>query len=82
MTIMAWQEEKLNDIITAVKAREEELSGWEAGFFSDQVRRFEEYGSHIFLSEKQWGVLDRIYEKITGEPYGARVDLPDDDIPF
>ncbi len=42
----------------------ERLSQWESGFMQDQINRFEEYGSNMSLSIKQWGVLKRIANKI------------------
>jgi len=34
--------------------------GWEMDFVSDMRDRFEQYGAHMYLSEKQREILERI----------------------
>lgn len=53
-------------------------------FACDQVARFNEWGSRMFLSEKQESWLKNIYEDMTDVPLPPKPpskDL-DDDIPF
>lgn len=40
------------------------LTKWEADFMADQVERFKQWGSRMRISEKQWEVLDRVYDKL------------------
>lgn len=36
------------------------LNDWEKGFVGDQIKRYEEYGSDIRLSPKQWEMMRKI----------------------
>lgn len=65
MTLTIEQEEKLRTYMATIAERRKSLSDWESSFFSDQEKRYEQYGSRIHLSPKQWAVLDRMYEKVT-----------------
>jgi hypothetical protein len=40
------------------------LSEWEQGFISSTDERYKLYKDATRLSEKQWGVIDRIYDKV------------------
>jgi len=38
------------------------LSPWEKKFMTDMKQRFDQYKERIMVSEKQWAVLERIYD--------------------
>lgn len=54
-------------MLQAIGAERARLSQWERGFFDDQMKRVEEYGANTHFSPKQWAVVKRMHEKITGE---------------
>lgn len=58
------QEQRLADILDTLMAARSKLSQWEQGFLDDQVKRYDQYKSAITLSPKQWGVLDRMLDKV------------------
>jgi hypothetical protein len=64
MAITTDQEAKLADIIERA-AGSAELNDWEKNFMNDQAKRYEEHGSNINLSPKQWATLDRIEDVLT-----------------
>lgn len=41
-----------------------DVTKWERDFMADQQQRFETYGSRMFMSPKQWEIIDRIYDKV------------------
>lgn len=51
-------------LLDACAANPDKLSAWETSFMEDQRKRWEEYGHGIRLSPKQWGILNRIGEKV------------------
>lgn len=55
---------KLELIINGAKDNWDELTEWEQGFLVDTEERFKEWGERMRISVKQWGVLDRIYDKV------------------
>lgn len=55
---------KLELIINGAKDNWNELTEWEQGFLVDTEERFKEWGERMRISVKQWGVLDRIYDKV------------------
>ena len=59
------EEQKLRHYMITIAEGRNALSDWEKGFFADQEKRYTEYGSKIFLSPKQWNVLNNMYEKVT-----------------
>jgi len=59
------EEQKLREYMITLADRRTKLSEWEAGFFADQEKRYKEYGARMYLSPKQWAVLNRMYEKVT-----------------
>lgn len=66
MTLTLEQEEKLNFIFEELEENRKRLSEWETGFLNDQIKRYEEHQAKMSLSPKQWTVLDRMYQKVTG----------------
>lgn len=40
------------------------LTEWEQGFVVSTDERYKEYKDNTRVSTKQWGVLDRIYDKV------------------
>lgn len=84
MALSASRVSQLRDVLTNID--QSQLRDRELQFVKDQARRFEEYGSEMFLSDKQWSWLESIYEKQTGEkptdkqsPGGRDLD---DETPF
>lgn len=59
---------KLELIIQGVKESmddpDTEVTEWEQNFVIDQEKRLIEYGDRTRMSDKQWAILDRIYEKV------------------
>lgn len=70
MSLNADQRLKLELILEGSREFPDELNGWETGFVSSMSERYESYKDEILISEKQWGVLDKIYDKVMvmGEP--------------
>lgn len=58
-------EEKLKFTLDTIAEHRKDLSDWERGFFDDQVKRYDEFGARMYLSPKQWAVLNRMYDKVT-----------------
>lgn len=71
MALNEAQIEWLSDNLPLVQENEEELSDWERSFMSDQFARFEQYGSDMSLSAKQWAVIFRVADKLG-------VEVPDE----
>ena len=57
---------RLETILEAsAQSRDAELlSEWEVEFSNDMRERFEKYDDHMYVSEKQWGCLDRLEVKL------------------
>jgi hypothetical protein len=47
-----------------IKENRHQLSTWEQGFMDDQFERFTEYGPDTSFSEKQWAVIERVWNKL------------------
>lgn len=56
---------KLEMVIEGAKERFDELTDWEQGFLVSTEERYKEYGDNTRFSEKQWAVIERIYDKVT-----------------
>jgi hypothetical protein len=58
--------DRLELILTAARASAEAglLNDWERTFAADMLERFERYGERLYVSEKQWSVLDRLEIKL------------------
>jgi hypothetical protein len=56
--------DQLELILNGAKEHEGELSDWERGFIQDTAERLEKYGDRVRVSDKQWAVLNRIWEKL------------------
>jgi len=61
------QEEKVRFMLSELDSDEARkiMNSWERDFVFDQVKRYDQYGSQMNLSPKQWAILDKIYEKVT-----------------
>lgn len=59
---------KLELIINGIAEQGEDadVTKWERDFVADQEQRLEEWGDRMLISDKQWGILDRIYDKVVG----------------
>lgn len=55
---------KLELIIEGAKDNWEALTEWEQGFLTSIEERYKEYGQRTLVSDKQWVILDRIYDKV------------------
>lgn len=59
---------KLDLVIQGVKEAQSdpdtEVTEWEFNFMVDQEARKAEWGDRMRLSEKQWAIIDRIYDKV------------------
>ena len=66
MALDADQRMKMELILEGSKESPELLTDWETGFVSSFQERYETYGDDMFVSEKQWAILDRIYDTIVG----------------
>ena len=72
MALNADEEAWVQGLIDAFVADPRKVSEWERGFMDDQVKRFEEIAAEIRFSPKQWGILDRVAEKLNyvGRDFG------------
>lgn len=61
------QQDWLETFFAQCESNESKLSTWEQGFVRDQKERFEKYEGSMYLSQKQWMILNRIDAKINGE---------------
>lgn len=64
-------EEENDDILVKLNAYKDykddpdaDLTEWERSFMHDQLERYETYGERTRFSEKQMGVIDRVYAKL------------------
>lgn len=59
---------KLDLVIQGVKEAMDdpntEVTEWEQNFVMDQEARKLEWGDRMRMSEKQWAIIDRIYDKV------------------
>lgn len=59
---------KLDLVIQGVKEAmddpETDVTEWEQNFVMDQEARKQEWGDRMRMSEKQWAIIDRIYDKV------------------
>lgn len=55
---------RLELAIEGAKDNFDELSEWEQAFMVSTEERHKEYGDGTRMSDKQWAVIDRIYEKV------------------
>jgi hypothetical protein len=51
-------------VIRAALDNPEALTEWEQGFVDSINGRFVAYGTRVFVSEKQWNIIDRIERKL------------------
>lgn len=65
MPLTLEQEEKLSFYISEIETNLKVLNDWEKTFYQDQAKRYDEHGSKINISPKQWAVLEKIYAKAT-----------------
>lgn len=66
MNLTLDQEEKLRYMLAELGDNLEALTTWERNFVQDQIKRYDELGSRMFMSGKQWACLVKIHEKSTG----------------
>jgi hypothetical protein len=63
--------ERIRTILEAAEksAADGLLSEWEVTFSESIRERFRQYGSHMYVSEKQWASLDRLEEKLRRQDF-------------
>ncbi len=54
----------MQKIEAEVDAAWDDLTDWEHKFIEDILSRFEMYGQRTLISKRQWGIIERIGEKI------------------
>lgn len=80
MSLTPEETEDLQLMLDAIEPEMKRLSDWERKFLGDQLDRFGRYGPSIRMSPKQWEVVRRCYQKVTGNPFGpTRKDVVEDD---
>jgi len=57
------QNEELEEMLECINNNPEKLNQWEKDFADDNYKRWQKYGKNIFLSEKQWEVIIKLYNK-------------------
>lgn len=55
---------KLELVLEAAKENSDALSDWEIGFMSSTQERYDTYKDAIRFSEKQWAVIERVWDKV------------------
>ena len=60
MALSEREDEYLQNVLNAAGEDMAQFNDWERGFLQDQQERYDEYGTDIWMSEKQWGVIDKI----------------------
>ena len=70
--------EKLDDMLSKLKADMAALNDWEKGFISDQISRVEKYRESVFMSPKQMATIKKIYDAVIGDEE-ATDDEPEED---
>ena len=55
---------KLNAFKEYGDDRGADLTEWERSFMTDQLARYEQYGSRTRFSAKQMDIIDRVYGKL------------------
>jgi hypothetical protein len=64
MALTEDQETSLSEVLDMAQDSEQLLSDWERTFIADFREKYEKYGATVFVSAKQWGILDRIRGKL------------------
>lgn len=54
----------INGVKEAMDKPDTDVTEWEQGFISDQAERYEQYGTGMRISDKQWAIIDRVYDKV------------------
>lgn len=69
MALTDEKEQELRLIIACLDSDEarKEMNDWERNFVADQTKRYDQWGSNVNLSPKQWAALEKIHLKITGD---------------
>lgn len=70
MALTSEEEDRMQTYLDTINENTESLTGWETQFISDMTERFEKYSGKMFMSPKQWTVMRRIFNKVTGQKDG------------
>lgn len=54
----------LDRVLPLALSAMQHLNSWERGFVADVAERYDEHGSDMFMSKKQWGALHEIENKL------------------
>ena len=74
MAITREQNDRLTEMLAELEPHLSKLNNFEQGFVGDQIARHKKYGDRIYMSEKQWKLLGKIYEDAIGDT----ADVPDE----
>lgn len=62
------EEDKYNNLISLIDLvrgfKAQKLSSWENDFMDSISERVEEYGHDVFMSDKQWLIIEKIERKL------------------
>jgi hypothetical protein len=64
MSLSENESDYLQRVLDAYNEDRKKCSEWERGFMDDQVKRWEEHGSGIRMSPKQWTIIGRVADKL------------------
>lgn len=69
MAIDADQQYRLELICEGIREQGDaaDVTKWERDFMDGLEEKVNLYGSRTFVSDKQWAIVDRIYDKVIGE---------------
>jgi hypothetical protein len=67
MALSSDEQMKLEIIFEGAKEFFDELTEWEQGFVVSTEERYNQYKDGTRVSAKQWGILDRIYDKVVND---------------
>ena len=62
------EEDKYKDFVSLIEfargAKASKLTSWEKDFIDSMSEKIEEFGQDVFMSEKQWKIIERIETKL------------------
>lgn len=67
MSITKKDDERLALMLKALEGQEGNMSDWQNNFIADQRKRHARFKDQIYMSDRQWGAIEKIYEEVTGQ---------------
>ena len=62
------EEDKYKDFVSLIEfargSKAPKLTSWENDFIDSMSEKIEEFGQDVFMSEKQWKIIERIETKL------------------